>query len=65
MVEGLSDVCSMHDLVGAVPLAVLHLVNQSIHIVLTVEELSNVCSVDIGCNYVGARQLVVFHLANQ
>ncbi len=62
---GLPNVCSMDDHVAAVPLAVLHLVNQSINTLLMVAELPNVCSVDIGCNYVGAGPLVVFHLANQ
>jgi hypothetical protein len=48
--------------VGAIPLAVLHLVNQSINIVLMVAELPNVRSVD---DHVGAVPLAVFHLANQ
>jgi hypothetical protein len=61
-VAGLSVVCSVDDHVGAIPLAVLHLVNQSINIVLTVTELPNVRSMD---NHVGAVPLAVLHLDNQ
>ncbi len=59
---GLSNVCPVEDRVGAVPLAVLHLVNQSINTVLMVAELPNVRSVD---DQVSAVPLAVLQLANQ
>ncbi len=62
MAAGLSDVRPVDDHVGAVPLAVFHLDNQSINIVLTVAGIPNVCSVD---DHVGAIMLAVVHLANQ
>ncbi len=62
MVAGLSNVCSVDNHVGAVLLAVLHLVNQSINKDSMVARLPNVCSLD---DHMGAIPLAVLHLVNQ
>ncbi len=59
---GLPDFCSMDDHLGAIPLAVFHLVNQSINKDSMAAGLPIVCSVD---DHVCSIPLAVLHLDNQ